>query len=50
MKASDVVRGHVQAGQGTQWFVLTDDETVDDAQASGRWLKSTDVVDVGAYR
>jgi hypothetical protein len=45
MPASDGVRGHVQAGQDVQWFVLTDELDVDEAQATGRWLKTTDVVE-----
>lgn len=43
---SDGIRAHMAADSRGQWFVLTDELSVDDAQASGRWLKSDAVVEV----
>jgi hypothetical protein len=36
---SEDIRAHVTADARGQWLVLTDEADIDDAQASGRWLK-----------
>lgn len=39
------MNAHVTADSRGQAFVLTDEDSLDDAQASGRWLKTTDPVE-----
>jgi len=39
---SDGIRAHAKAGQ----FVLTDEIDIDDANASGRWIKTDTPVQV----
>jgi len=43
---SDGIRAHLKNDSTGQYLVLTDEETVDDAQASGRWIKTTTAIEV----
>ncbi len=42
MPVSDGLRAHIK----NDVFVLTDDASIDDAQASGRWIKTPDPVPI----
>jgi len=43
---SDGLQAHVTADSRGQALVLTDEMNVDDAQQSGRWLKSSSPVEI----
>jgi len=45
---SDGLQAHVTADSRGQAFILTDETSVDDAQVSGRWLKSSSPVEIQA--
>ena len=42
MPVSDGLRAYIKG----EAFILTDDASIDDAQASGRWIKTADPVTV----
>jgi len=43
---SDGIRAHLKNDSTGQHLVLTDERTLDDAQATGRWIKTTCTVEV----
>jgi hypothetical protein len=43
---SDGLQAHIAADSRGQWFVLTDEINMDSAQASGRWIKATNAVEI----
>jgi len=45
---SDGLRAHVTVNGREQALTLTDETSIDDAQASGRWISSADTVEIKA--